>query len=621
MNFKPIQMRFFIICSLFFNFVVLSAGAQFYVAAGEAIKVTSADELQVQENLNNNGTIDFLTLSGAAAQSVFGTGTITNLKLNKSAGTATCTGGMQSIVGTLNLTAGTLAANGYLTLKSTATGTARVESHTGAGTGSVTGNVHVERYIDVNNRPKQWRIMGFPYSANMQVSALTGFSIDYATPSVMYYNEGADDGLYGSSGTLRNAGYVSFTASNESLPTGRGVMAWIYGNGGGSASFGSNMSGNLTVSSSGPLNEDGNAVSMPVFHTAARAKHGWNLLSNPFASTIDWNSGSITKTNLNNAIYRWNPASSSWTTYNGTTGTPLGVDHYIESGAAFFVETSADNPVLSIGQGAKTSSATGFVHFSRFPNRIVLPSERVQNNARLSGVRISVSGQGNEFPEEAYLDISKADATEAFDGRYDATSMGRTSGAGIAIKDEKNNNYAMQFDRPITAAGSEKRYYPLRLTTPSTGATTLVLRTEGEWNPLNSVSLIDTKEHKTLMMRGGQLTHSFSLEELRSDGRFLLAINHVAVDGDGSAAFDVKVLGNPVRTSVVDLLVTHPTANAKQWRMVDANGREVGNGAFPTKETGVQHRLNVPGMRQPGVYFVQVQMDNGESRQLRILRK
>jgi hypothetical protein len=76
----------------------------------------SPDDLQVQENLNNNGTIDFLTLSGAAAQSVFGTGTITNLKLNKSAGTATCTGGMQRILATLNLTAGNLAADGYLTL-------------------------------------------------------------------------------------------------------------------------------------------------------------------------------------------------------------------------------------------------------------------------------------------------------------------------------------------------------------------------------------------------------------------------------------------------------------------------------------------------------------------------
>jgi hypothetical protein len=185
---------------------------------------------------------------------------------------------------------------------------------------------------------------------------------------------------------------------------------------------------------------------------------------------------------------------------------------------------------------------------------------------------------------------------------------------------DNGKGYAMQFDRPITETGADKRYYPLILTTPAKGAATLSLQTEGSWNPLNSVTLIDTKEAKTLLMKGGQLVHNFTLDELKSEGRFLLAINHIKLSADGqSPAFEVKALGNPVTTSVIDLLISHPTASAKRWRVVDAAGREAGQGSF-SASGGLQHRLAVPGMRNTGAYIVQVEMDNGEKQQVRILR-
>jgi len=198
--------------------------------------------------------------------------------------------------------------------------------------------------------------------------------------------------------------------------------------------------------------------------------------------------------------------------------------------------------------------------------------------------------------------------------------MGRTGGAGLAVKMDNGKGYAMQLDRPIAEIGTKKRYYPLMLSTPVKGAVTLKLKTEGKWNPLNSVALIDTKEGKTLLMKGGQLAHSFTQDELKCDGRFLLAINHVKLSADGqSPALEVKALGNPVTTSVVDLLISHPTATAKRWRVVNAAGREAGQGSF-SPSGGLQHRLTVPGMRNPGIYIVQVEMDNGETSQLRIKR-
>ena len=93
----------------------------------------------------------------------------------------------------------------------------------------------------------------------------------------------------------------------------------------------------------------------------------------------------------------------------------------------------------------------------------------------------------------------------------------------------------------------------------------------------------------------------------------------MTADGQ-SPAFDVKALGNPVTTSVIDLMITHPTASAKRWRVVDAMGRETGAGAFAS-DAGIQHRLTVPGMRNPGAYVVQIEMDNGETQQVRIVKQ
>ena len=107
----------------------------------------------------------------------------------------------------------------------------------------------------------------------------------------------------------------------------------------------------------------------------------------------------------------------------------------------------------------------------------------------------------------------------------------------------------------------------------------------------------------------------------KRQGRFLLAINHIKLDADGQLpGFEVKALGNPVSGNTIDLLLTHPTASAKSWRVIDITGREAGAGTF-AKDSGIQHRLTVSGMRNPGVYVLQVEMDNGETQQLRILKQ
>lgn len=598
------------------------AQAQLSVANGERVSITSAGELVLLEDLTNNGTIDDLTLGGTSAQSISGTGTIVNLKLSKSAigNIATITGGMQSLIGTLDLTAGTLAAGGYLTLKSSLAGTARVATHTTAG--AVTGDVVVERFINVHNRKKQWRMLGFPYSGELTINNIQGMGKTFtaSTNSIMYFQESDDNGAYGSSGA-RNQGYKTYTAGTDKIAAGAGVMAWLYPPSGTPGTSSDLMSDSLNISSFGNLRESGADVTYNLSFTSSLPlnKRGWNLVSNPFASSISWNS--LTRTNINEVIYRWDPQAINWTTYNGSTGTNGATDGIIESGAAFFILASTTSPVLTIPQSAKVSGNSGYVHFSRSPFRLDIPGQRVPSSLPLSGVRIKASGPGNPIPSEAYLDISRPDATSGFDAAYDAVSMGRSSGADVAIKGSSERIHAMQFDQPIAQRGKEKRYYPLVVTGASTGASSLTLRTEGNWNPLNSVSLIDHQEGKTLLMRGNELRYDFQLESLKTEGRFTLAINHVKLDASGqSPVFDVKLLGNPVTGDRLQLLVTHPSAAAREWRVMSSDGRVIGRGNFP-QDAGIQHGITVPAMRSTGNYLLQVEMDNGELKSVPFIRK
>jgi hypothetical protein len=397
------------------------------------------------------------------------------------------------------------------------------------------------------------------------------------------------------------------------------VATWIYGDNAATPATGT-LGADLTISSQGTLNETGADVSMT---SLSNSVQGWHLIGNPFASTIDWNTVQPASTNVASTLYRWDPQFEGWTEYN-QSGASVGASasQYIESGSAFFITAATPRSGLInvvIPQSAKDANNAPNLHFTRSPFRVDIPGEAIRGSSKLAGLRVKASGMGNPIPAEAYLDVSKTDATKGWDPKYDGWMMSRSAGANIYFDGAKDEDFSMQFDAPL--ATGEQRYYPLTVTTPMAGMTTIEINSEGRWNAAHSVSLIDQKAGKTILMQGGTLKYTLRLEDLRSEGRFLLAINHIKLDADGQIpGFGLKSLGNPVTGNTIDLLLTHPTAAAKRWRVVDAMGRETGAGVFAT-DAGVQHRLAVPGMRNPGAYVLQVEMDNGETRQLRILKQ
>jgi hypothetical protein len=327
------------------------------------------------------------------------------------------------------------------------------------------------------------------------------------------------------------------------------------------------------------------------------------------------------KSNVAATVYRWDPMAANWTSYNATTSLATGNGSpYIESGSAFFISAATPGVgamTLTVPQSAKVAN-TENKHFSKGPFRLDIPGERVRPATDLAGLRLKASGMGNPIPGEAYLDVSRTDATKGWDAKYDGWMMGRSSGANIYFDGEKELDLSMQFDAPLKTG--EQRYFPLTVTTPQPGETLIDIVREGKWSSMHTVALIDQKAGRTILMKGDTIKYKIHLEEKKSEGRFILAINHVKPDTDGQMpGLQLKALGNPVNGQAIDLLVTHPTASPRRWKVWDMSGREAGSGVFAT-DAGIQYRLTVPGMRNLGIYVVQVEMDNGETSQLRIQR-
>ena len=514
-----------------------------------------------------------------------------------------------------------------LVLASTAIRTAAVAAHTTAST--INGSVTVQRYFSdvdpadgITARNKQWRFIGFPYSTPITAASISGINFSLLTPTMMRWVDAIADGSLGNGGQ-KNSGYLNIANSATGVDVGNGLVAWIYDLSGVSPTSGT-LGSPQTMVTSGGLNETGAPfVKNLNFAGIGIGNDGWNLISNPFPTTINWNNPAIVKTNIDGTIYRWDPQAGNWTTYNGTTGTGT-FDQYIESGSSFFVRATALGSSISFGQGAKVlQTPSALYQFGKNGGKLDIAQERIEatsNKLTVTGLRLKASGPGNPIPAEAYLGLSMNDATEGFDSKYDAYNKGRASGANVAIQGQDKNNYTMQFDKPIVKNGQEKRYYPLTVTVPEAGKTKLEMDVEGAWNSLNTVYLIDRKEGKTIPLSGKKLSYEFNMTTTQEEDRFILAFNHVNVgEKSGITATDVRVMNNPVRSDVIDAIIAHPSAKAKSFSIVNGSGATLNRGSLQDNNS-VQHRLGFGKSNANGVMYLRVDFENGDSKTVKFIK-
>jgi hypothetical protein len=315
------------------NQPLLSSGAfgtvnNLVIDPGATLTVTG-NKITISGTITNNGSFTatdaIVEMNGSAGQSInagiFIANTIKDLIINNPAGVTIL--GPLNVSDMLKVQNGNLASNGNLTLLSTAAQTALID---GSGTGTVTGNVTMQRYLPSG--------FGYKYfSSPFQNATVNEFADDMTLGAYTFYKY--DENRTGS-------GWVSYNnpTTNPLIP----LQGYAL-------NFGSGSSPN-TVDVSGVVN-NGN-LSVTLYNHQNTYTDGFNLVGNPYPSPIDWAAASgWTKTNIDNALYFFKASTSdqyggSYISYvNGisTGGTNLNI---IPSMQGFFVHVSPGSGTLAM---------------------------------------------------------------------------------------------------------------------------------------------------------------------------------------------------------------------------------------------------------------------------------
>ncbi len=332
--------------------------------------ITAADRTVNSITFGNNGSTHSLTVTSPRTLTISGNLTVPTGVTPTITGTGAINiapAGIININGTgvLNTTL-----TGKLTFKSNATGSASLGQVTSASiTGSGADSISVERYITGGAGYRAYRLISSPvYAAT--VSSNNVYSVNYlrdhmfltgtsgtthgfdkaGNPTLYLFREDqmplntsfTDGNFWGISNISPNshASYnYSVTGGNPgatnlfNIPVGNGVMVFFRGD---KTTVNPYITTTVPVAttlvSTGTLNTGqvivhdwytpGSAFLGWTSATANSGVRGFNLVGNPYASSIDWEQYNTTSTttgiyanNVGNTVYEFNPATSNYDTY------------------------------------------------------------------------------------------------------------------------------------------------------------------------------------------------------------------------------------------------------------------------------------------------------------------
>ena len=353
-----------------------SNGGTVDIASGQSLTITGANKGVLFQNSISGGGSLIVNASGDTDLSLYGTQNYTGAT-TISGGTLSTSVGLSSSAidvqegGTFTVVSGSTVTLADITVRSG--GVLRVESGADVthnsitvepggiliNDGTINGAVTFEREIaDSGN----WVAFSSPVSGGafagpgglFEQAWTQGFdgSDDPSAgdPNVVFYDET-------STASTNNERYTA--PSSNSMEAGKGYFMLMYQrknlNDPASA-----LGFPFTFSVDGTENVIGSSFDFSPTYTAAGGE-GWNLMGNPFGASLDWGSGSWTKTNLNGFAYIWNPETELYKVTSGGDTSPADIEGITTSDAiapfqAFWVKANASAPALSVAPGARSEN-------------------------------------------------------------------------------------------------------------------------------------------------------------------------------------------------------------------------------------------------------------------------
>ncbi|MDQ8003604.1 MAG: T9SS type A sorting domain-containing protein [Pedobacter sp.] len=304
-------------------------------------------------NVTYNGNSQSLSNAGTAIE--FGNVTF-------SGGTKTLTSGSFAVATTGVLTMGsstTLNANGNLTVLSDVSNSGTIATIPSGS--SISGNVTVQRFVRGGAKDpfRTHRMFSSPIHTGSNTYNLAQLTDDILITgkSVNGFHEVGNSGTSAWFYDATSTGFKVFPSATTPVLAGRGVYVLYRGNTSNAAAKVASPyvdPENVVMDFSGTLNQQN--VTVPLEYSATVS--GFNLLGNPYASSINWDnviSSGATSDLENHVIQIWDPQARQYTTYDGDTPANGG-SSIISSGQGFFVRSKAGGGSFTFRESHKSNS-------------------------------------------------------------------------------------------------------------------------------------------------------------------------------------------------------------------------------------------------------------------------
>ena len=360
------------------NYPEISTSVSSYkttVNSGAKLTIASAGVLNAYGNIINNGTFttdagSTVAFKGNSAQTLRGVPVLYNVQVaNTSGGVA-----LSSTVilkGALTLTSGVLTTNSNLTVNFDNGGNIAYNS---TDAGSISGDVSGRRDVIARTH-----YISAPFSG------VTSEQVGATTP--LYYNNYWK--MY--SKNFATQGWTAVTDATTAMPLGTGFSIALPN--AAPMIFTGTYNHNYTLRAESYSNAAGKYI----------------LVGNPYPSALDWtNAAGWTKTNVANAIYYWDAASSKVSSYVAGVSTNGGTQ-YIPAMQSFMVSTT--------GTGGNTSSVA-----INNAARVSLQNPSFLRSGSDETIRIKITAANAEQWDDAVVRFNEM-ATNSFDDDWDAYKL------------------------------------------------------------------------------------------------------------------------------------------------------------------------------------------------------
>ena len=339
-----------------------------------------------------------------------------------------------------------------------------------------------------------------------------------------------------------------------------------------------NQGENYTITIAGTLNNGDISVS-PGY---TDENHGWNFIGNPYPCALDWDNSSISKTNINNAIYIWNDSlnegNGQYVSYNNGISTPE-------------VENGGNSNILAPMQGffIRTYAAPANITFSN--------SAKVSNNDVLfkakslpSIIRLAVKDNNGNGDETVILTDSRS--TENFDSEFDAYKKFHPDPNFPELYSLDHSNQALSINSMPYI--DENTTINLAVKSPANGVYEIALKHEIEnWDLALPVYLVD----KRTGTRHNLMNEAVSFfAEKREVVPFKLVFSDLlfAVGRDDNQVAELQIT-----TNKNSLLISTGAIDQSLLELFDLTGRKVLSQQILGNHTRIETNLN-------GVYIAKL---------------